>query len=292
MISTRPAGSARRRIAVAGLAGVVLLTATGCSVQDLPAQLSIPDPVTTSGDITYALWQEAWLALWVVGFFTWALILGGAFWFRRRHAEQVPAQTRYNLPIEVLYTITPLILIAGFFYPTARDEAQITKVTDDQDITINVVGYQWNWGFNYLDSNVYEAGTPQQQPTLYLPVNEKARFVLTSPDVIHSFWVPQFLFKMDVVPGRANQFELTPTKEGTYAGKCAEMCGTYHSQMLFWVKVVSPAEYEQHMTDLANSGQSGLLATGRANADAQNQGNTSIGQPGQSDFTNPLGVQQ
>ena len=291
MISTRSAGPLRRRLAVAGIAGSVLLTATGCSMQDLPAQLSMPDPASDSGQIIYSLWQGAWVALWVVGLFTWALILGAAFWYRRRHLEQVPPQTRYNLPIEVLYTITPLILIAGFFYFTARDEAAITEVSNDQDLTVNVVGYQWNWGFNYLDSDVFEAGTPQQVPTLYLPEDQKVRFVLTSPDVIHSFWVPKFLFKMDVVPGRANQFELTPTEQGTFAGTCAEMCGTYHSQMLFWVKVVSPEEYEQHMQELAAAGQTGLLDTGRANDDAQNQGNTRFGSGGQNDLTNPLGEQ-
>jgi cytochrome c oxidase subunit 2 len=70
------------------------------------------------------------------------------------------------------------------------------------------------------------------------------------------------------------------------------MCGTYHSQMLFWVKVVSPEEYEQHMQELAAAGQTGLLATGRANDDAQNQGNTRLGSGGQNDLTNPLGDQE
>lgn len=292
MISTRPAGRTSRRLAVPGIVGLVLLLASGCSPQDIPPQLSIPEPASDSAKTIFDLWQESWVALWAVGILTWALILGAAFWYRRRHVDEVPAQTRYNLPIEVLYTVTPMVMIAAFFYFTARDEATITEVTNDQDLTVNVVGYQWNWGFNYLDADVYETGTPAQLPTLYLPEDQKVRFVLTSPDVIHSFWVPSFLFKMDVVPGRANQFELTPTQQGTFAGRCAELCGTYHSQMLFWVKVVSPEEYEQHMQELRDAGQAGLLDTGRANDDAQHVGKTRIGSGGQTDLVNPMGEQQ
>ena len=83
--------------------------------------------------------------------------------------------------------------------------------------------------------------------------------MLTARDVIHSFWVPAFLQKMDMIPGRVNRFQVTPTQEGTFKGKCAELCGAYHSQMLFNVKVVSRAEYEQHMDELRAKGQSGLL---------------------------------
>ena len=80
----------------------------------------------------------------------------------------------------------------------------ITEIENNQSQTVNVVGYQWNWAFNYTDEDVYEVGSPSDLPTLYLPVGEKVQFVLTSPDVIHSFWIPDFLMKMDVIPGRAN----------------------------------------------------------------------------------------
>ena len=95
------------------------------------------------------------------------------------------------------------------------------------------------------------------------------QFVLTSPDVIHSFWIPDFLMKMDVVPGRANTFELTPTVEGRFTGKCAEMCGTYHSQMLFWVEVVDRETFDEKMEELRAAGQAGTLDTDRPNTDAQ-----------------------
>jgi cytochrome c oxidase subunit 2 len=277
VISTRSAGRPVRRLAATGLVALVLLAATGCSTQDIPTQLAIPDPVTDHGRTIWSLWQGTWVALWIVGAFTWALMLGAAIVYRRRRADEIPAQTRYNIPIEVLYTVTPLIVIAVLTFFTWRDEAKITEITGEQDLTVNVVGYQWNWGFNYLDDEVYDVGTPNDLPTLYLPVDETVLFELSSPDVIHSFWIPDFLFKLDVIPGRTNRFEVTPEKEGTFVGRCAEMCGTYHSQMLFYVKVVPRTEYEAHMAELAAAGQTGMLDTGRTNDEAQNQGNTRIG---------------
>ncbi len=253
-----------------------MLLASGCSVADLPSQLQMPQPVTKQGEITYSLWQGTWVAGWVVFGFVFVLIVGTAIWFRKR-ADHLPAQTRYNIPIEVMYTVTPLIVVGVLTIFTWRDEANIMALQDDQAVTVNVVAYQWNWGFNYVKEDVYTTGTPQQIPTLVLPVNEKIRFELTSPDVAHSFWVPDFLFKMDVIPGRVNQFEITPTKEGHFAGRCAELCGTYHSQMLFYVDVVSASDYQTFIDGLRAKGQTGQLDTGRANHDAQNQGRTEIG---------------
>jgi cytochrome c oxidase subunit II len=99
-----------------------------------------------------------------------------------------------------------------------------------------------------------------------LPVNESVTFNLSSPDVIHSFWVPAFLMKMDVVPGRHNQFSLTPTRIGTYVGRCAELCGVYHSRMLFSVEIVSAEDYAAHLRDLEAKGNTGL-ALGGSNVD-------------------------
>jgi len=203
---------------------------------------------------------------------TWGLMLWAAVAYRRRHKNDVPEQTKYNIPIEILYTVVPLIMILGLFWFTAKDQSEILAVSNDQQHTVNVVAYRWNWGFNYLDEDTYTVGTPNLPATLVLPVNEKVRFELTSPDVIHSFWVPSFLFKMDVIPGKTNVFELTPNKVGTYAGKCAELCGVDHSRMLFNVKVVEKAEYDAYIAGLKASGQTGLLVTGRSNDHGQMPG--------------------
>ncbi|MCZ3386937.1 MAG: cytochrome c oxidase subunit II, partial [Actinomycetia bacterium] len=104
MTSDRVAPGRRRRLVAAALGSVLLLALSGCSLDDLPNQISLSDPASNTGDRIFHLWQATWVALWVIGLFTWALILGAAWFYRRRSEEYVPAQTRYNVPIEVLYT--------------------------------------------------------------------------------------------------------------------------------------------------------------------------------------------
>jgi cytochrome c oxidase subunit 2 len=249
----------------------VTFTASACTANEA-FFMDLPEPATKEGAITQNLWQGSWMAVWGVGVVTWALILWAAIAYRRRHKDDVPEQTAYNIPIEILYTLIPLIMILGMFWFTAKDQSEILAVSDDQKQTVNVVGFRWNWGFNYIDEGAYAVGTPNDPALLVLPVDEKVKFTLTSPDVIHSFWVPAFLFKMDVVPGKTNVFELTPDKLGTYAGKCAELCGVDHARMLFNVKVVARPEFDQYIADLKAKGQSGLLDTGKSNDHGQMPG--------------------
>ena len=260
-------------IARAALAGAVLVTATGCT-DNAFTRLGFPDPASAEAPSTLRLWQGSWIAAFAVGALVWGLILWTSFFHRRsRHGIEVPPQTKYNIPIELLYTAVPMIVVSVLFYFTAKTESSLLKITPNAAADINVVGRQWSWSFNYnydaatgkggeTGRQVYDAGTPGQPPTLYLPLNEKVKFTLTSPDVIHSFWVPAFLFKLDVVPGRVHQFELTPTKQGTFIGECAELCGVDHSRMLFWVKVVSPADYTAELARLSAAGKTGQLPIG------------------------------
>jgi cytochrome c oxidase subunit 2 len=224
----------------------------------------MPVPATKEGPRIMSLWQGSWLAALLVGLLVWGLLIWAIVAYRRKAGDALPAQVKYNVPIEILYTVAPLLMVLALFYFTARDQTILTKVSNDQKHTVNVVGWRWSWGFNYLEESAYEVGTPAQRPTLWLPVNEKVKFELTSPDVIHSFWVPAFLMKMDVIPGRKNAFELTPDRLGTFAGKCAELCGVDHSRMLFDVKVVTRAEYDAHIAQLKAIGQSGVLNSGRS----------------------------
>lgn len=262
--------SGKRRAVRAGAlvvgASTVALLASGCTANEA-FFFDLPTPATEEAPIIQNLWQGSWIAAWAVGAVTLILILWAIFAYRRRKNSDVPEQTKYNMPIEVLYTIVPLVMILGLFWFTAKDQSEILTIENDQKQTVNVVGWKWSWGFNYIDEDVFESGTPDYIPTLVLPVNEKVRFELTSPDVIHSFWVPSFLFKMDVIPGKTNVFELTPNKLGTFAGKCTELCGTYHSGMLFNVKVVERPEFEAYIEALKARGNTGLLDTGRTNND-------------------------
>ena len=278
---TRTSSASKKALLGAGVvAGVVLLS--GCTANEA-FFFDLPEPATAEAPIIQNLWNGSWIAAWGVGIVTWGLMIWAIFAYRRRRINEVPEQTKYNVPIELLYTIVPLIMILGLFWFTAKDQSEILTMSDDQSQTINVVGFRWSWAFNYLDEDVYSLGMPvdsqmisedpeianEQIPTLVLPVDEKVRFELTSPDVIHSFWVPSFLFKMDIIPGKTNAFELTPDKIGTFAGKCAELCGTYHSQMLFNVKVVERAEFDSYMAELRAQGQTGTIQTGRSTSEGQ-----------------------
>ncbi len=278
---TRTAGAGKKALLGLGaVAGVTLLS--GCTANEA-FFFDLPDPATVEAPIIQNLWQGSWIAAWAVGIVTWGLMIWAIVAYRRRRINQVPEQTKYNIPIEILYTIVPLIMILGLFWFTAKDQSEILTLENDQSQTVNVVGFRWSWAFNYLDEDVYAIGMPVdsqfvsndpavaelQVPTLVLPVDEKVRFELTSPDVIHSFWVPSFLFKMDIIPGKTNVFELTPDKVGTYAGKCAELCGTYHSQMLFNVKVVERPEFDAFIDELRAKGQTGTIQTGRASEEGQ-----------------------
>jgi len=265
----KPRRSQSRAGRLVGLAVLIVtssLLLSGCSESqwDQVKRLAQPESASDRAEPMFDLWIGAWIAAFAVGFLVWGLIIWCAIRYHRRSDDEVPPQTEYQLPIEVLYTIAPLIIVAVFFFHSVQTQDKVTEVLDNPDHSITVVGQKWAWTFNYVNEpsvggqTVYDVGTPDQFTELWLPVDESVTFTLVSPDVIHSFWVPEFLYKMDVIPGRQNQFSLTPTREGVFQGRCAELCGTYHSRMLFEVHIVSSSEYEQHLQDLEQAGQVGL----------------------------------
>jgi cytochrome c oxidase subunit 2 len=254
--------SLRRRLAPALGLVVLSLALAGCGseAEDQWGRLGLPEPITEAGDRIEVLWRGAWIAALIVGVLVWGLIIFASIVHRRRPTDEgLPPQVRYNLPVEIIYTVAPVIVVLVFFFFTARDESKILQVSNQQEHTVSVVGKRWSWDFNYLDEKVFETGTQGQRPTLVLPQGEKVQFVVDSRDVIHSFWIPAFLFKFDAIPGKRNTFEVTPQKTGTFAGKCAELCGTYHARMLFDVRVVDRQEYDRYIESLRAKGQTGEL---------------------------------
>jgi cytochrome c oxidase subunit 2 len=253
---------------------------TACTDQELagymPGFVSGAEPVTNHTKLITDFWVNSWIVLFAVGFIAWGLMLWSMVVYRRRKTDTgLPVQLRYNMPIEVFFTVVPLILILGFFAFTARDQAIIEKRFDNPEVTIQAFGKQWAWDFNYTNEDVYYSGIqvqpdlspdapqgailPESLPTLYLPVGKTVEIQLNARDVIHSFWVIDFLYKKDMIPGKTNYMSIIPQREGTYAGKCAELCGEFHSQMLFQVKVVSQAEYDAYIESLREQGFEGQL---------------------------------
>nr|WP_148220947.1 cytochrome c oxidase subunit II [Xylanimonas cellulosilytica] len=265
------------------IAGAVAVLASGCA-SDTVKRGYLPGyadgEVTNRTEGITSLWVGSWVAALAVGLITWGLMLWCVAAYRkRRDDDQLPVQTRYHVPLELMYVIVPLAMVLVLFYHTDRVMTEVTSVSGEADVHVQVIGKQWSWDFNYLDDGVYDTGqhlidvggqTAEDQldgapgtstalPTLYLPVGETVEFTLDSRDVIHSFWIPAFLYKQDMIPGHTNTFEVVPEREGTYAGKCAELCGQWHSGMLFNVKVVSRAEYDARMDELRALGQTGEL---------------------------------
>ncbi|MBB6119297.1 cytochrome c oxidase subunit II [Nocardiopsis algeriensis] len=221
----------------------------------------MPGPITEQAERVLSLWQGSWVAAFAVGILVWGLIIWSVI-FHRRRSDQLPPQVRYNLPIEALYTVLPIVVISVLFYFTARDQTYLMETEREADVHVEVVAFQWAWQFNYLDAPKAEGGEVlftevgipnpdgttdlSTQPTLTLPENAVVHFDLHSPDVIHSFWVPEFGFKMDVIPGRDNAFQVDVKdgSEGQYTGRCAELCGVDHTRMLFQVDVLTEDDYE------------------------------------------------
>ncbi len=235
---------------------LLVLGLSGCT-NDTFTRLGFPNPITEQGKTTLTLWQGSWIAGLAVGVLVWGLILWAVV-FHRKRSDKLPPQARYNMPIEIMYTAVPFVLIAVLFYYTAKDENYIDKLSNKPDVVVNVLGFQWSWQFNYPQYGVTNLGNPwdpslsanQNEPLLPLleiPAGETVRFNLTSSDVVHSFWVPEFLFKRDVIPGHPNHFQVTVTQTGTFIGHCSELCGLYHSRMLFTVKVVTPQQFQAYM---------------------------------------------
>lgn len=247
----RRRGTPTRRIVGASAVGAVLLgLLSACTVEDAFHFGWPRGGITEQSQQMFDLWIGAAVAAMAVGVFVWGLIFWCIVRYRKR-GDALPAQTRYNLPIELIYSVAPFLIVSVLFYYTAVVQTDVNKTTADPDVVVNVEAFKWNWKFSYPTTRgpdglpVYTVGSSDYVPVLVLPTDKTIRFVEHSPDVIHSFWVPELLFKRDVFPGNViNQFEVKILEEGAYVGRCAELCGTYHSMMSFELRAVTPEKYE------------------------------------------------
>jgi cytochrome c oxidase subunit 2 len=194
------------------------------------------------------------------------VVVGGAIVYaavRFRHKpgdDTLPKQVHGSTKVEIVWTVIPTIIVAVLFVASAVTLGKVDSA-EANPLQVNVTGFQWQWEFTYPAyhdkfghplSIKGQTGLPGEglaKPTLGLPVGQAVHFTEASPDAIHSFYIPVFLFKRDVIPGHVNNFFLTPTRTGTFAGKCAELCGLYHSEMLFIVKIMPKDQFDQWIKD-------------------------------------------
>ncbi|OMC39800.1 cytochrome C oxidase subunit II [Mycobacterium sp. GA-1841] len=315
-----------KAVARAALLTIVLggsaLLLSGCSWQDALA-LGWPTGITPEGKLNRELWIGSVIASFVVGAIVWALIFWSSAFHRKKKGDtELPRQFGYNMPLELVLTVIPFLIISVLFYFTVVVQERMLHKDPNPEVVIDVTAFQWNWKFGYQkidfadgsfdydgadperkaamtskpegeDEHGHERvgavrglnpedrtylnfdkietlGTSNEIPVLVLPVGKRVEFQLNSADVIHGFWVPEFLFKRDVMPDPvANHsdhiFQVSKIEQtGAFVGRCTEMCGTYHSMMNFEVRVVEPNDFKAYI-DQRNAGKTNAEALAAIN---------------------------
>ncbi|WP_116374422.1 cytochrome c oxidase subunit II [Mycobacterium sp. MFM001] len=302
----RSAGSRRFRLPLlAGTLGLLAVILSGCSWQQVLG-LGWPNGITHEAESNRELWLGAVIASLVVGVIVWGLIFWAAAFHRKKATDtELPRQFGYNMPLELVLTVTPFLIISVLFYFTVVVQERMLHLASDPEVVVDVTSFQWNWKFGYQKvdfkdgtlkydgadparkaamvskpegkdkhgeelvgpirgrntsdrtylnfDKVETVGTSTEIPVLVLPAGKRIEFQLASADVVHAFWVPEFLFKRDVMPDpeanhSVNRYQVEEiTKTGAFVGRCAEMCGTYHSMMNFEVRVVAPNDFKAYL---------------------------------------------
>jgi cytochrome c oxidase subunit 2 len=253
-------------VLLVALVGAVFLTGFGRSLYPPDAATQQAHEVRGLYDIVFALAVAIFLA--VEGLIVWSILR-----YRRKPGDdELPAQTHGNNLVEVIWTLIPTVIVLYLFAISYDTLSKVDAISADPTIRVHAVAGQFQWKFEYLDASGKVVAT-QDIPAygltgpgcetaaltnpncggMALPVGKTIQVTLDSPDVIHAWYVPRFLFKRDVVPGQTNKFEFTidATEAGqVFHGQCAELCGTGHRTMLFSVLGLSPSDYDTWLAAL------------------------------------------
>ena len=294
-----------RQLGVAVTLGALAVTLSGCSWQEIVG-LGWPKGITPEAHANYDLWIYSVIAAFVVGAIVYALMFWASVFHRKKAGDtELPRQFGYNMPLELVLTVLPFLIISALFYFTVVVQEKMLHKDPNPEVVIDVTAFQWNWKFGYQkvafkdgsfdydgadparkaamlskpegeDSHgeekigairglnpedrsylnfdkVETIGTSDEIPVLVLPAGKRIEFQEASADVIHSFWVPEFLFKRDAFPDPEanhsdNIWQVSEiTKTGAFVGRCAEMCGTYHAMMNFEIRVVSAEDFKNYL---------------------------------------------
>ena len=234
------------------------LLLSGCSFADLP-RFGWPEGITPQAQRMQYFWSSAFIAALCVGVLVWGLMFWAFIVYHKRKSGPLyPKQTKENLPLELVYTFVPFLMVGVLFYFTVTTENFVLQEQPNPDVTVEVTAFKWNWDFGYPGTTVpgggevHTIGTSDEVAILVLPANKLVQYNLRSKDVVHSFWTIDFLFKRDVFPypeqnQSVNHFQNTIEQTGAFVGRCAELCGTYHSAMTFEVRAVPENIYNAYL---------------------------------------------
>lgn len=229
------------------LAATASLALSGC------ARDALPTAASEQAQESASLWDTFMPIAVVIGVGVWGLIAYAIIRYRRR-SDDVPSQRQYFTGLEVAWTLAPLAIVGFLWFVSWQATDDITAVSDDPDVEIEVIGFQWSWQFRYLEHGVVTDefrvnGEPGERPAMVVPTGQTVRLHLVSNDVVHSFWVPDFLEKRDLIPDVENRIDLNVDDPGTWRGQCAEYCGLDHWKMFFEVRAVPPDEFARWVTE-------------------------------------------
>ncbi|OBK80891.1 cytochrome c oxidase subunit II [Mycobacterium sp. 1164985.4] len=301
-----------RTASLAVVLGATALLLSGCSWSEVLG-LGWPKGITPEAHVNRELWIGSVIASLVVGAIVWGLIFWTSAFHRAKKTDtELPRQFGYNMPLELVLTVVPFLIISVLFYFTVVVQEKLLHEEPNPEVVVDVTAFQWNWkfGYNKVDfsdgtftydgadperaaavasgpeglqgehggeegshgsefgviagkhpqdrsylafDKVETLGTSSEIPVLVVPSGKRIQFQIASADVIHGFWVPEFLFKRDVLPNPEannsdNTFQISEINQtGAFVGRCTEMCGTYHAMMNFELRVVEPNDFKAYL---------------------------------------------
>lgn len=233
-----------KRGAIAGLVvPLLIIVLAGCGITG--GQVQSADEI--AGDNARSIW-DLFVPIFWLSVVIFVLVQGALIWavirFRAKRADEVPPQLHGNTKVEVAWTIAPAVILAVILVPTVTTIADLASEPEDS-YTVDVVGHQWWWEFDYQDEDdEFATGN-----VMHIPVDQPIRVRMTSSDVIHSFYAPNLFGKQDVIPGRTTNIYFTAEEPGEYYGQCYEFCGAQHANMHFRIVVHEQDDYDSWVAD-------------------------------------------
>lgn len=203
----------------------------------------LPRAASTQGQSIASLYEVFVIGGVIVAAIVWGLATWALIRYRRRN-EDLPPQVGGNVPIEAIWTLTPLVTVLVLFVLTLGT-LQAVDATDPNAVHLDVTAYRWGWQVSYPDAGGRTTSSiAGQGATIVVPTNRRVEIRLSSADVDHAFFVPAFLFKKDAIPGRPTTFDITVPNAGSYPGACAEYCGIGHDAMPFTIVAVAGSDFD------------------------------------------------
>ncbi len=266
----------------AALAAAVLGTYAGAAhAVAEPWQLNMTPGVTETSRQVYEIHMWGFYVCCVIGLIVFGVMIVAMFKFRKSKGA-VPATWSHSTKVEAVWTVLPILILVGLAMPATKVMINMAH-TEDSQMTIKITGYQWKWGYDYINvgdkpyhvhfiSRLDPASDKTRQlksgmdpwavklgneqtylldvdNPLVIPTDTKVRFVVTGDDVIHAWWVPQLGWKQDAIPGIINDDWTNIHEPGTYRGQCAELCGQDHGFMPIVVKAVPMADFQKWLDE-------------------------------------------